>query len=192
MNNILKRFGLLLLLSVIFLAGCQEDDKSNTDSDIMSFDSDSFTVENEKFYLYGITLDDSKAKVIEHLGSNYEDVMNLELSTSEATDSAIQYNNGSVIILFNKDEVVRGIYIDNIQQSDFDKIYNSYDGFKYEEFTKQEDKYDPNNIGFIYSEKADHLLTAKYDNKRILMVRLKSPDPNFNELLEYINNQQKQ
>lgn len=137
-----------------------------------------FTEEQGEYYLYGVTLGNSKSEVIEKLGENYIDVFYLDGS---GADSILEYNNVEVHLV--KDEVFM-ISIPRMNESDYEKMFNEYDGEKFVDWQDKYDRYSLSYARFFYSEEAAHILMAKYDPARNLRVSLSYKDINFEETLK--------
>lgn len=72
--------------------------------------------------MFGLTIGETKDNVIKQFGEKYEVIPEpSELLTSRAPESAIQYNNGAIKLLFNKGEFVIGIYIENFNSVNLKK-----------------------------------------------------------------------
>jgi hypothetical protein len=185
MNQLGKKYWMIILLSIVITSGCKsvEGESNNTkntgDEDLINVENTIFTEELGEYYLYGITLGDSKSEVIERLGENYKDVFDPETNGSGA-DSILEYNNLSVHLFEDK---VFLISIPRMDEGYYEKTFNEYDGDKFVDWQDKEDKYSLSYARFFYSEETSHILMAKYDPKKNLYVSLLYKDINFDETL---------
>lgn len=166
---------------MIILAGCQnvKGEINNSIDDFNMNDQQSINIseENGVFYFNGITLGDSKSKVIEILGENYiedyDDVINAHV--------ILEYEN--LFVFLNKELLVSKIKIPSFEEHYYEDIFDSYinGGFVYQ---NGEDKYDLNSGRYFYSKDTSQLVVAKYDPDRNLFVFLTYADANFIEAYE--------
>ena len=129
--------------------------------------------ENGAFYFGGITLGDSKAKVIELLGENYTENINHE------TDGYVmEYDNLNISL--NEDLFVYKISIPSFNELYYNALFNSFisDGFVYQD---GEDLYDVNSGRYFYSKDTAHVVAAKYAPNRDLFLFFSYADGNFLE-----------
>jgi len=126
-----------------------------------------------KFYFDGITLGDSKVKVIEMLGEHYT-----EYEDHEIGGYGLEY--GNLHISLNKDLLVYKISIPSIDESYYEELFASFinDGFVYQD---GEDLYDVNSGRYFYSKDTAHVVAAKYDPHRNLYVFFTYADASFLE-----------
>ncbi len=186
MNKSGNKYWVIILFSIVITSGCQsvEGESNNTknasEAELMNVENTIFTEELGEYYLYGITLGDSKSEVKERLGENYKDVFDSENNGSGA-DSILEYDNLSVHLFEDK---VFLISIPRMDEGDYEKIFNEYDGEKFVDWQDKEDKYSLSYARFFYSEENSHILMAKYDAKKNLYVSLLYKDINFDETLK--------
>ena len=185
MNQLGKQYWIIILLSIVITSGCQPDgEESNTTKnaggeELMNVENAVFSEEQGIYYLYGVTLGDSKSEVIEKLGEDYKDVFDPEHNCTEA-DSVLEYDNLCVHLF--EDKVL--ISIPRMDESYYEKIFNEYDGEKFVDWQDKEDKYSLSYARFFYSEGTSHILMAKYDPEKNLYVSLSYKDINFDETLK--------
>lgn len=128
---------------------------------------------NGAFYFDGITLGDSKAKVIEMLGGNYT-----EDEYHETDGHVLEYDN--LYISLSKELLVYKISIPSFDESYYEELFDSFinDGFVYQ---NGEDLYDVNSGRYFYSKDSGHVVAAKYDPYKNLFLFFTYADENFME-----------
>lgn len=98
------------------------------------------------FYLHGLTLGDSKSKVVELVGEDYtiefqEDGSNADLIFDYGGKARFYFYQGKLDL----------ILLMNVNEDKFDKLFNEYNG---EKFTSYEQRY-------LYSSQTSHIIKAE-------------------------------
>lgn len=114
------------------------------------------------YYLHGLTLGDSKSKVIELLGENYttefhEDGSIADLILNYEGDAKLYFYQGKLdLILLLKT---------NVDQ--FEKLFNEYNGLKFTSYGQY----------YLYSNETSHIIKAEFTPMGTLQLSLSHADP---------------
>lgn len=130
-----------------------------------------FVESHGKYYLNGVTLGDSRPMVIEKLGRNYKNILDLDGS---GADTILEYDN--LRVNFYQDEVFE-IIVPKMNESDYEELFNAYESDKYIDQQGTDDPY--SGMRFFYREDTSHLLMAKYGPENNLYLVLTYLDDMF-------------
>lgn len=174
------QFGLVAVLLatvvVFFVIGQIPADTQQTTSEIV-IEHPIFTEENGKYYLYGVTLNDSKSTVIEKLGENYKEDPDTGNSGTGA-DSILVFEE--LKVHFFEDKVIL-LEIQKMNENSFDEIFDQYQGEKFISPGYENDKYNIGYSRYLYSKESSQAIMAKYDPEKNLYVFLTPISDNFYE-----------
>lgn len=137
---------------------------------------------NEKFYLYDITINDSKSEVIEKLGTDYVEETDPEQSGgwSWKDFSILEYKNLNTVIYFSGNQIV-SMTLNNLNEPDVNQFLNSYTGGK---FNPEVSTNISAPIRHIYSTESFQLITVKHDPGPNLWLTISSAAPGFIKNME--------
>lgn len=136
----------------------------------------SFKDEQGTLYLQGITLGDSREKVIEVLGENYTIVQQDDIEA----DVIMDYD-GQARFYFNEDKLNSLVFM-NVDKKYFDELFKDYDGFKF--FTSIYADYDGH---YFYTNETKQVLKALMEaGDGNLQLSLYDHDPKFFINAEYL------
>lgn len=176
-NNAQKpkyRFGIVMLTAVFTVSAILflfnylfVVDQQSTTAPALDFTKPLFEDKQGIFYLNGLTLGDSKSKVVELLGEQY--LTEIQEDGSDAD-----------LILVYKEDVKFYFYQENLSfilllhtnEDLFEKLYNEYNGMK---FTSDGHRY-------IHSSETSHIIKAEFTPDEDLNLSLAYADPD--QLLE--------
>lgn len=130
-----------------------------------------FYEEQGLFYLHGLTLGDSKSKVVRLLGENYttefqEDGSNADLILDYEGEARFYFLHEKIIL----------ILFTNTNEDRFDKLFSAYNGMK---FMSDGSRY-------FYSNETSHVLKAEFIPNGKLYLYLLYSDPELMENAEFM------
>ena len=171
------------LVTILFFIGISaatigyiSEHKLDHSGEEITFFNNTFSIEDGKFYLYGITHDDSKTKVIETLGDDYIEDTNVELGGSRYFDRLV-YEKLGLTIIFNQDQVI-SITVKVNDPEEFERLYDSYNEGKYY-YEGSTDPTSEQNVKHLYSEETLQIVTTKYDPYQTLWLTISYTSPEF-------------
>lgn len=133
-----------------------------------------FSIEEEKFYLYGVTINDSKETIIAILGNDYTEEFDLEIGGNGNFDRII-YEGKNLTLLFIQDKLVSA-FVEIHDAQEFDDFFESFTGNKFSNIF-DEKQTSVENSKIIYSEESLHMVTAVYDPLEALTLALGTATP---------------
>ena len=137
----------------------------------MDLTEPTFYEEQGLFYLHGLTLGDSKSKVVRHLGKDYTTEFQEDGSNA---DLILDYE-GEARFYFLQEKLIL-ILLTNTNEDRFDKLFSEYNGMK---FTSDGSRY-------FYSNEASHVLKAEFIPNRKLYLYLSYAGPELMENAEFM------
>ncbi|MBO0587599.1 MULTISPECIES: hypothetical protein [unclassified Sporosarcina] len=182
MSIFASRFGLVLILFMLIVSGCQSVDSNFKDIKEIEEElpeNEIFTEENGFYYIYGVTLNDSKSRVIEKMGKEFKEIFDSEVNVTGA-DSILEYSNSS--FHFYREKLIF-VMVEELDVEYYDNLF-IHNNDKYVNQSYKIDKYNSNSIRYFYSKDTSQILMAKYDPDRNLTIMLTTADDNFYESLK--------
>ena len=119
-----------------------------------------FTIQDDTFYIYGVTINQTKQEVIERLGENYIEEKNIVIGGNGYYDR-IEYEDLELTLIFHQNFLQNAYVLIRDSQS-FDRYFETFTGTKKEEIV-DEHSTSMENLRTIESNKGSNTLNARYD-----------------------------
>ena len=128
-----------------------------------------FTIQDETFYVYGITVNQSKQEVIETLGSDYSEEKDIVIAGHGYFDRLV-YEHLELTLVFQQD-ILLYAYVPIRNSQSFDRYFEAYTGDKQAQIIDEKPT-SIENLRRIYSEKSLNQLSVSYDIYETLSLTL--------------------
>ena len=164
-----SRWGVVMLTAVLTVSSIFFlinqliiSDQHSVKNDSIDFTQPLFEDKQGRFYLHGITLGDSKSKVVELIRENYTTDFQEDGSGADFT---LDYN-GDARFYFYEDKLFRILFL-NTNEDAFQKVFKDYNGMKFTDYGQR----------YLYSNEASHIIKAEVTPMGTLHVSLLYADP---------------
>ncbi|MCM3712173.1 hypothetical protein [Sporosarcina luteola] len=138
-----------------------------------------FSEEQGVFYLEGITLGDSQAKVIEVYGENFTIVQEDDSEEDGSEADVVMNYEGQAEFSFIEDKLDSIVFV-NVDEDYFNKLFNDYGGFKFTLFHIDD-------VRFFYSNETNQIIeSSTQPNNENLYVTLSYAESHLKKEAEYL------
>lgn len=119
-----------------------------------------FTIQGDTFYIYGVTVNQTKQEVVEKLGVNYMEEENIVIGGNGYFDRFV-YEDLELTLIFNQD-ILRNAYVSIRDEQSFDHYFETFTGTKQAEIV-DEHPTSMENLRTIKSSNGLNTLNARYN-----------------------------